>query len=165
MPGEDAVQRMLQILGPFQESSGSKPGAEPGNGGQVTTVEDFFPLLGESYLLASTHSTAARMRARLFQVCHANELGVARIPGKRFNLCACLPAVNRENACEKTSCRSRGYLDIRATLRFTPHESLTLYRATLPCSLRFPRPIPFESSPAPPSSPLRMPPPLCSACI
>ncbi|CAM9124849.1 unnamed protein product, partial [Ectocarpus fasciculatus] len=44
-------------------------GADAGNG-EGTSVEDFPPLLGESYLRASTHSTATRMRSRLFQRIH-----------------------------------------------------------------------------------------------
>lgn len=74
--GKDAVRRMLQLLGPQQGSSAANAAAEPGNGGQGTSVEDFPPLLGESYLRASTHATAARMRSRLFQVC-----GQVGLPG------------------------------------------------------------------------------------
>lgn len=73
--GQDAVRRMLQLLGPQQELSGGggvAAGADAtGSGagtGVGTSVEDFPPLLGESYLRASTHSTATRMRSRLFQV-------------------------------------------------------------------------------------------------
>lgn len=68
---------MLQLLGPQQEGSGGGTAAGGGTGeatgggagtGVGTSVEDFPPLLGESYLRASTHSTATRMRSRLFQV-------------------------------------------------------------------------------------------------
>lgn len=72
--GQDAVRRMLQLLGPQQEhfGGGTAAGADATGGGASsgvgTSVEDFPPLLGESYLRASTHSTATRMRSRLFQV-------------------------------------------------------------------------------------------------
>eukprot|EP00752_Nemacystus_decipiens_P002251 g2132.t2 len=75
--GQDAVRRMLQLLGPQHERSGGGGAAAgtdaTGSGagtGVGTSVEDFPPLLGESYLRASTHSTATRMRSRLFQRMH-----------------------------------------------------------------------------------------------
>ena len=66
--GADAVRRMLQLLGPQGEASGASEGSEAGKAGQATSVEDFPALLGESYLREATHSTATRMRSRLFQV-------------------------------------------------------------------------------------------------
>lgn len=73
---EDALRRLLQLLGPTQgRSSATATGGEPGSGERATTVEDFPPLLGESYLRSSTHSTAARMRSRLFQVCVSDGVG------------------------------------------------------------------------------------------
>lgn len=69
MNGADAVRRMLQLLGPQGEASGGSEGSETAKAGQGTSVEDFPSLLGESYLREATHSTATRMRSRLFQVC------------------------------------------------------------------------------------------------
>ena len=62
---------MLQILMPQEGGSSSGAvGTESGSGGAggASSVEDFPALLGESYLRASSHSVAAKMRARLFQV-------------------------------------------------------------------------------------------------
>lgn len=61
---------MLQLLGPKGTSDGEVArGLETGQAARGTSVEDFPPLLTENYLRRSTHATAARMRARLFQVC------------------------------------------------------------------------------------------------
>lgn len=60
---------MLQLLGSQGNTTSSGVGLDTGTGGRGTSVEDFPPLLGESSLSESTHATAARMRARLFQVC------------------------------------------------------------------------------------------------
>ena len=69
MNGADAVRRLLQLLGPQGEASGGgSEGSETAKAGQGTSVEDFPALLGESYLREATHSTATRMRSRLFQV-------------------------------------------------------------------------------------------------
>ena len=68
MNGPDAVRRMLQLLGPQGEALSAKEGSETAKAGQGTSVEDFPALLGESYLRGATHSTATRMRSRLFQV-------------------------------------------------------------------------------------------------
>lgn len=62
---------MLQLLAPEPELPGGTAAAMDTtiSTSAGTSVEDFPLLLGDSYLRSSTHSTATRMRSRLFQVC------------------------------------------------------------------------------------------------